>query len=306
MRGFTILELLITLAIIAIFAAVAGINLLSFQRSATLESAARDIVGNLRLAQGKAMAGADGNGDGQRDAWGIRFTNDANDRYEMFYGNTYNAGAVTTTLYLPSGTAFTDPAESGNKDVIFTKRTGTTTPAVIIVAASDNSQSRTITLGVSTISSAACPGTVYDADFATNGISYAAVAIGSQCWMAENLNRGTMIAGTGNQTNNSTVEKYCYKDSSPYYDTANCDAYGGMYQWSEAMNYSTTEGAQGICPTGWHIPTDSEQYALENYLKDTGQTCVASRTGAWDCDTAGAKLKSGGSSGFNAPWGGYR
>jgi len=73
-----------------------------------------------------------------------------------------------------------------------------------------------------------------------------------------------------------------------------------LYQWSAAMNGSTTEGAQGKCPTGWHIPTDNEQYILENYLKDDGQGCDNIRSDSWACSSAGTKLKTGGSSNFNA------
>ncbi len=40
--------------------------------------------------------------------------------------------------------------------------------------------------------------------------------------------------------------------------TSNCDAYGGLYQWGEMMQYDTTEGTHGICHTGWHLPTDAE------------------------------------------------
>ncbi|PIU75308.1 MAG: hypothetical protein COS76_01505, partial [Candidatus Portnoybacteria bacterium CG06_land_8_20_14_3_00_39_12] len=38
---------------------------------------------------------------------------------------------------------------------------------------------------------------------------------------------------------------------------------GGLYQWNQAMCGSTTEGAQGICPAGWHIATDAEWCTLE-------------------------------------------
>ncbi|MCD4731791.1 MAG: hypothetical protein K8R74_14390 [Bacteroidales bacterium] len=90
------------------------------------------------------------------------------------------------------------------------------------------------------------------------GNSYNTVQIGTQCWMKENLNIGLMINENQNQTNNSTVEKYCYND-----DTTNCLAYGGLYQWDEMMDYSTTPGVQGICPAGWHLPTDEEYKILE-------------------------------------------
>lgn len=119
--------------------------------------------------------------------------------------------------------------------------------------------------------------------------------------MKENLRRGIKVVGSSIQTNNGTVEKYCSND-----DDVNCTTYGGLYQWDEAMDYSAIEGAQGICPAGWHIPKDAEQYALENYLKDTGQACDAARNGSWQCATAGTKLRSDGSSGFDGLPAGYR
>jgi len=74
------------------------------------------------------------------------------------------------------------------------------------------------------------------------------------------------------------------------------------------MQYSTTEGSRGICPAGWHIPSDAQWYILENFLKDTGQTCDGGRYGYynWDCSSAGAKMKSGGTSGLNIPLAGFR
>ncbi len=74
---------------------------------------------------------------------------------------------------------------------------------------------------------------------------------------------------------------------------------------------STTDGAQGICPSGFHVPTDTELYTLENYLKDGANSCVSTRSGAWDCDPAGSKLSSytlngNNSSGFNSVLTGYR
>lgn len=61
--------------------------------------------------------------------------------------------------------------------------------------------------------------------------------------MKENLNVGTMIQSSSDQSNNSIIEKYCYNN-----DTANCSMYGGFYQWDEAMQYVATAGARGICP----------------------------------------------------------
>ncbi|MFA5420902.1 MAG: FISUMP domain-containing protein, partial [Patescibacteria group bacterium] len=80
----------------------------------------------------------------------------------------------------------------------------------------------------------------------------------------------------------STIEKYCYENLE-----SNCDIYGGLYQWNEMMQYVTAEDAQGICPEGWHIPSDAQWHALENSLA-TG-TCDPSRRN-FGCDPAGSKL----------------
>jgi uncharacterized protein (TIGR02145 family) len=97
------------------------------------------------------------------------------------------------------------------------------------------------------------------------GISYGTVQIGDQCWMADNLNVGTMVSGVTSQTDNAAAEKYCYND-----DSVNCGLFGGLYQWDEAMQYVTTPGAQGICPAGWHIPTPGEFQTLSSTLGDNG------------------------------------
>ncbi len=103
-----------------------------------------------------------------------------------------------------------------------------------------------------------------------DGKSYKTVKIGKQWWMAENLNYGKKVNGNPIgifQTNNSEVEKYCYSDNE-----ANCTIYGGLYDWNEAMNYTslenghTNEDIQGICPCQWHLPSDEEWFELEKYL----------------------------------------
>ncbi|MEA3479507.1 MAG: FISUMP domain-containing protein [Bacteroidota bacterium] len=90
------------------------------------------------------------------------------------------------------------------------------------------------------------------------GQVYNTVQIFNQCWLKENLNVGTMIQGTEEMTNNGIVEKYCYLNFTSY-----CEMYGGLYQWHEMMGYDTISGSQGICPTGWHIPSDEECKVLE-------------------------------------------
>jgi len=91
-----------------------------------------------------------------------------------------------------------------------------------------------------------------------DGQEYNIVQIGNQCWMAENLNVGSMITEGIDQQNNGIIEKYCIGSISD-----SCDIYGGLYQWNEMMQYQTQNSNDGICPLGWHIPTDDEWKELE-------------------------------------------
>ncbi len=102
------------------------------------------------------------------------------------------------------------------------------------------------------------------------GREYQTVKIGNQCWMAENLNIGTLIQGTVNQSDNATIEKYCYNN-----DPANCDAYGGLYQWDEMMQYLTNFDVQGICPDHWRLSNYWDWETLLNYLKaESDYQCI--------------------------------
>jgi uncharacterized protein (TIGR02145 family) len=135
---------------------------------------------------------------------------------------------------------------------------------------------------------------------ARDGNTYATIKIGTQCWMAENLNVGTRINGSGNQTNNSLVEKYCYSNAE-----SNCDTYGGLYQWNEMMQYATTGGAKGICPVGWHIPIDAEWTTLTDYFGGTsvaGGKLKEKGTPHWNSPNTGATNEAG----FTGLPGGYR
>jgi uncharacterized protein (TIGR02145 family) len=106
-----------------------------------------------------------------------------------------------------------------------------------------------------------CPGAetvVWD------GQTYNTVQIFGQCWFIENLNVGLMITSTHSQTNNDTIEKYCWENNEEL-----CDLIGGLYKWDEMMQYANETAGQGICPDGWHIPDDLDWQILEGAVDST-------------------------------------
>jgi len=132
-----------------------------------------------------------------------------------------------------------------------------------------------------------------------DGHYYKIVTIGTQTWMAENLNTGKMKRLNGGElvlSDNGEIEKYCYDN----YE-ASCDVFGGLYSWDEMMDYiSMEEGieysdqdndyhgyefhSQGICPDGWHIPTYDEWMTLEAFVGLPGQRLKADSP-LWEGDT---------------------
>jgi uncharacterized protein (TIGR02145 family) len=133
------------------------------------------------------------------------------------------------------------------------------------------------------------------------GKTYHTVQIGSQCWLKENLDVGTRINGSQGQTNNSIIEKYCYNDNTAY-----CDTFGGLYQWNEAMQYVTNQGAQGICPTGWHIPTEDKFASLEILVKEDGNKLKAKGEGIGSGAGTNTSVFSALLSGYRGSYGVFR
>jgi len=138
------------------------------------------------------------------------------------------------------------------------------------------------------------PGTMTDA---RDGHVYRTVSIGAQTWMAENLDwsgSGLCRGEGGSATAGSS-------DS--------CAKYGRLYRWSEAMEISGTFDAsswtgsdakvRGVCPTGWHIPSDSEWTRL-TALVEKDPRVGASKAGRALKSVAGWHAESDTAAGFDA------
>jgi len=151
-----------------------------------------------------------------------------------------------------------------------------------------------------------------------DGTHYNAIKIGNQIWMAENLKYLPSVVGpaTGSQT---TPYYYVYGYNGTVLAdakaTANYSTYGVLYNWVAAMNSETSStanpsGVQGVCPTGWHLPSDAEWTELTDYLSGTDLAggklkatgAIEWGTGLWHNPNIGATNETG----FTALPGGFR
>lgn len=114
--------------------------------------------------------------------------------------------------------------------------------------------------------------TVTDID----GNEYTYVTIGSQTWLQQDMR--VLHYPDGSLIN----EVWSYEDNDSI-----AAIYGLLYTWEGAMNYSSMEKAQGICPDGWHIPSDEEWTQLGSYLGGD--------------NIAGGKMKESGTTHWSAP-----
>ena len=147
--------------------------------------------------------------------------------------------------------------------------------------ASSSTESSTSSSSVGTSSSSIEYGYLTDS---RDGQTYKTVTIGDQVWMAENLNY-------------ETTNSYCYNDTATY-----CDKYGRLYTWAAAMDSvgswstngkgcgygkecSPTYPVRGVCPSGWHLPSQAEWEALIVAVDGSITEYTSS-------NTAGSKLKS--------------
>lgn len=169
-----------------------------------------------------------------------------------------------------------------------------------------------------------CPATPTVTDI--DGNIYNTVQIGTQCWMKENLKTTTYSNGIlipdvteANAWSNLTTGAYVWYDN----DIGWKDSYGVLYNWHAAVDIN------GLCPTGWHVPTNDEWAVLTAYLGGTGSPhgntlkscrqensplgggCNTSEHPRWDqhsthygTNSYGFSGLPGGSRGYGGPFGG--
>ena len=144
-----------------------------------------------------------------------------------------------------------------------------------------------------------------------DGNTYNTVYIGNQLWMAENLKTTKYADGTGitqvNSENwnivNINTDYYSWYNN----DENNKDIYGALYSWGAAMKKESSSslnpsGVQGVCPTGWHLPSNDEWVELRNYIGGNGGKLKETGTLHWLSPNNEATNETG----FSALPGGWR
>ena len=143
------------------------------------------------------------------------------------------------------------------------------------------------------------------------GVGYSTVQIGDQCWFAENLRTTTYLNGDailqnlsdGDWSSTTSGAMAFYND-----DLIAQAAYGGLYNWF------AVDDARGLCPSGWHVPTDGEWMTMEMAL---GMSEADANSTGWRGTDQGTQMKTtygwyddgklgANSSGFSGLPGGYR
>ena len=189
-------------------------------------------------------------------------------RYNVYWGNTYNGdGTVDVTVaayYRSNGNQIFDSDNSYGYQFI---ASSTGTVEIRVYRYSSGIGMFTIEYSVSTV---VPPSATYGPNVSYGGETYQTVVIGTQTWFARNLNYN--VSGS-----------VCYNN-----DPSNCATYGRLYDWATAMNIGASYNSsswngsdvnhQGVCPVGWHIPSDADWTTLTNAVG-----------GRW---YAGTKLKS--------------
>lgn len=120
-NGFTMLEILIVVALLGLLGALSLVSFVNSRRAQDLVTAGNDVLSVLRLAQAKALAGEAG------EQWGVRLEQS---QYILFRGAAFAGSPATTAYALPSAIEIADAAlAGGGQEVVFRRLDGATAQA---------------------------------------------------------------------------------------------------------------------------------------------------------------------------------
>jgi len=149
-----------------------------------------------------------------------------------------------------------------------------------------------------------------------DGQQYETTKIGNQVWMAENLN----YSGDDGEGNKTFEMGWCYgvndNDTTDHGENTPCDTHGRLYTWDmvmqgESPSDQNPSGIQGICPSGWHLPSKAEWEEMIDYTIDNSPATSIDYVATFLFDTTEQHGKNTGAEGndffgFSLTFGGYR
>ena len=189
------------------------------------------------------------------------------------YSHTYTSPGIYTVTIIP--------ASGEDCEVTRTFAMGDIVPhpCTVTNAHTNTSTYTSSSGGLETVNSDGKITTVADND----GNTYKVVEIGSQCWMAENLRTTKKPDGTSIDGRYDPV------------GGVSANPYGYFYDWTAVMNGASASNAnpsnvRGICPLGWHVPSDDEWTEMESEVNGSNLSGIAQNSSR---GTHAAKLASG-------------
>jgi len=291
--GFTLLEVLIVMGIVAVLAAAGSGFYANYNKNVEIKSLSQTIIFDLKQAQAKSMDGVGG------FKWGIHFVNPPSglDYYEIFSTPTdYSAKVIDTTKYLSSGITFFDPISNSTKDIIFNKISGGATASSVSLL-SQNTMKTIYVFGLGNITDNPTCSTysVTGPDTLTYGT---VLGEDGKCWLDRNLG-ATRVATAYNDASSyghyyqwgRGVDGHQIKTSgtTSTLSTTNIPGHSNFilspsspFDWRSPQNDNLWQGINGInnpCPSGFRLPTTTEIQTLATAIPNfTTATCGGSTT----------------------------
>lgn len=227
MSGFSLVEILVVLAIILLLSGVVIVSYRTFGRNINLGTVSQQIVVVLDDARSRTVASLN---DSQ---YGVQFTNNT---YTLFQGSAYNQAASGSEIHLlPNGIEFGDITLSGGgNSVVFNRITGTTSQPGIIVLRLTDTPTNTQTITISSQGQADASGSVSPTGTRLTDTRHVHFTLG---WTIQGTSTLTLVFSNPSQTENISMSDYFNPDQTEFDFEGDIDV-GGDHEHVRVQSHS--------------------------------------------------------------------